>query len=104
MGSVSRERSGTGRNAKLASSSFVLCDFRGWAWQDPDVPRAPRGSTGSDPCWPRIPDFEVYFAVRISEPTYCADYETVVLDEIDDPMSAASKEVEVAREEKQRVV
>ena len=44
--------------------------------------------------YPRIRDFNVYLAVRVADQTYCADYETVVLDEIDDLMSCAGKSTE----------
>ena len=36
----------------------------------------------------------LYFAVRTSDQTYCAEYETPVLDEIDDLLSAKDKDVE----------
>jgi hypothetical protein len=37
--------------------------------------------------YPRIHYFMLYFAVRISDQTLCAEYETPVLDEIDDLFS-----------------
>ncbi len=36
----------------------------------------------------------LYFAVRTSDQTYCAEYETPVLEEIDDLFSAKDKDVE----------
>jgi hypothetical protein len=36
----------------------------------------------------------LYFAVRTSDQTHCAEYETPVLDEIDDLFSAKDKDVE----------
>ena len=44
--------------------------------------------------YPRIHYFMLYFAVRISDQTLCAEYETPVLDEIDDLFSARGKDVE----------
>jgi hypothetical protein len=43
----------------------------------------------------RIHNFDVYFALRIGEETYCGDYETVVLDEIKDLVSSEGKDVAV---------
>ena len=68
------------------------------------VRRVPRGPSIPISRYPRIRDFDVYFGLRVSEQTYCADYETVVLDEIDDLMSCNGKEVEVALDEKSKVV
>jgi hypothetical protein len=45
--------------------------------------------------YPQIHYYLLYFAVRISDQTYCAEYETPVLDEIDDLLSAKDKDVEV---------
>jgi len=44
--------------------------------------------------YPQIHYYLLYFAVRTSAQTYCAEYETPVLDEIDDPLSAKDKDVE----------
>jgi len=44
--------------------------------------------------YPQIHYYLLYFAVRTSAQTYCAEYETPVLDEIDDPLSAKNKDVE----------
>jgi hypothetical protein len=59
------------------------------------VRRVLRGSPIPISRYPRIRDFDVYFAVQLADQTYCADYETVVLDEIDDLMSCAGKDVGV---------
>ena len=45
--------------------------------------------------YPQIHYYLLYFAVRTSAQTYCAEYETPVLDEIDDLLSAKDKDVEV---------
>ena len=45
--------------------------------------------------YPQIHYYLLYFAVRTSDQTYCAEYETPVLDEIDDLLSAKDKDVEV---------
>jgi hypothetical protein len=44
--------------------------------------------------YPQIHYYLLYFAVRTSDQTYCAEYETPVLDEIDDLFSAKDKDVE----------
>jgi hypothetical protein len=44
--------------------------------------------------YPQMHDYLLYFAVRTSDQTYCAEYETPVLDEIDDLFSAKDKDVE----------
>ena len=44
--------------------------------------------------YPQIHYHLLYFAVRTSDQTYCAEYETPVLDEIDDLFSAKDKDVE----------
>jgi hypothetical protein len=44
--------------------------------------------------YPRIHYYLLYFAVRASDRTYCSEYETPVLDEIDDVFSAKDKTVE----------
>jgi len=44
--------------------------------------------------YPRIHYYLLYFAVRASDRTYCSEYETPVLDEIDDVFSAKDKDVE----------
>ncbi len=45
--------------------------------------------------YPQIHYYLLYFAVRVSDQTYCAEYETPVLDEIDDLFSAKDKDVGV---------
>jgi len=44
--------------------------------------------------YPRIRYYLLYFAVRASGRTYCSEYETSVLDEMDDVFSAKDKDVE----------
>jgi len=44
--------------------------------------------------YPQMHYYLLYFAVRTSDKTYCAEYETPVLDEIDDLFSAKDKDVE----------
>jgi hypothetical protein len=44
--------------------------------------------------YPRIHYYLIYVAVRASDQTYCSEYETPVLDEIDDVFSAKDKTVE----------
>lgn len=45
--------------------------------------------------YPQIHYYLLYFAVRVSDQTYCAEYETPVLDEIDDLFSAKDRDVGV---------
>lgn len=45
--------------------------------------------------YPQIHYYLLYIAVRTSNQTYCAEYETPVLDEIDDLFSAKDKDVDV---------
>ena len=45
--------------------------------------------------YPQMHYYLLYFAVRTSDQTYCAEYETPVLDEIDDLSSAKDKDVDV---------
>jgi hypothetical protein len=44
--------------------------------------------------YPRIRYYVLYFAVRAFDQMYCSEYETPVLDEIDDVFSAKDKDVE----------
>ncbi len=44
--------------------------------------------------YPQIHYYLLYLAVRTSDQTFCTEYETPVLDEIDDLFSAKDKEVE----------
>ncbi len=45
--------------------------------------------------YPQIHYYLLYFAVRVSDKTYCSEYETPVLDEIDDLFAAKDKDVEI---------
>jgi hypothetical protein len=45
--------------------------------------------------YPQIHYYLLYFAVRTSDQIYCAEYETPVLEEIDDLFSAKNKDVGV---------
>jgi len=44
--------------------------------------------------FPQIHYYMLYFAIRVSERTYCGEYETPVLDEINDLLAAKDKDVE----------
>jgi hypothetical protein len=44
--------------------------------------------------YPQIHYYLLYVAVHTSDQTYCAEYETPVLDEIDDLFSAKDKDIE----------
>jgi hypothetical protein len=50
--------------------------------------------------YPQIHYYLLYFAVRTSDQTYCAEYETPVLDEIDDLFSAKDQNVAVVLKSK----
>ena len=52
----------------------------------------------------RIHDFDVYFSLRTGQQRYCADYETVVLDEIKDLENADGKDLEVFLNQKKNKV
>lgn len=53
----------------------------------------------------RIHDFDVYFSLRAGQESYCVDYETVVLDEIQDLVGAEGKDLSVSlNTRKNRVV
>ena len=45
--------------------------------------------------YPQIHYYQLYFAVRVSDQTYCSEYETPVLEEIDDLLAAKDKDVEI---------
>jgi hypothetical protein len=45
--------------------------------------------------YPQIHYYMLYISLRISDQTYCSEYETPVLDEIEDVSSANDKTVEV---------
>jgi hypothetical protein len=46
----------------------------------------------------------LYISVRVSDQTYCSEYETPVLDEINDVLSANGKDVEVLLKDKRIIV
>lgn len=46
--------------------------------------------------YPQIHYYTLYFAVRIGDGTYCGEYETPVLNEIDDLFAAKDQDIEVA--------
>ena len=50
--------------------------------------------------YPQIHYYTLYFAVRGADQTYCGEYETPVLGEIDDLLSAKNKDVEIVLEHK----
>jgi len=50
--------------------------------------------------YPQIHYYLLYFAVRMSDNTYCAEYETPILDEIDDLFSAKYKDVDIVLKHK----
>lgn len=52
----------------------------------------------------RIQDFDVYFSLRAGKETYCVDYETVVLDEIQDLTDAEGKDLNVSLEPRKNKV
>ena len=52
----------------------------------------------------RIHDFDVYFSLRTGQQRYCADCETVVLDEIKDLENAEGKDLEIVVNEKKNKV
>ncbi len=54
--------------------------------------------------YPQIHYYMLYISLRISEQTYCSEYETPVLDEIEDVTSANGKSVEVVLKGKSIVI
>ena len=50
-----------------------------------------RSSTVSTTRSSRIHEFDVYFSIRIADQSYCGDYETPVLDEINDLLASRRK-------------
>ncbi|MDR3747278.1 MAG: hypothetical protein P4M04_03830 [Acidobacteriota bacterium] len=50
--------------------------------------------------YPQIHYYTLYFSVRDSDQTYCAEYETAIVDEIDDLFSAKNQNVEIVLERK----
>lgn len=47
----------------------------------------------------RIHDFDVYFSIHIADQSYCGDYETPVLDEINDLLASSGKLVRLRLDE-----
>ena len=45
--------------------------------------------------YPQIHYYMLYFALRVSDQTYCGEYETPVLDEIDDLLTCDGRDVDV---------
>jgi hypothetical protein len=45
--------------------------------------------------YPQIHYYVLYFALRVSDQTYCGEYETPVLDEIDDLLTCNGRDVDV---------
>lgn len=45
--------------------------------------------------YPQMHYYMLYFALRVSDQTYCGEYETPVLDEIDDLLTCNGKDVDV---------
>ena len=54
--------------------------------------------------YPQIHYYMLYISLRISEQTYCSEYETPVFDEIEDVTSANGKSVEVLLKGKSIVI
>ena len=54
--------------------------------------------------YPQIHYYMLYISLRISDQAYCAEYETPVLDEIDDVLSASGKDVEVVLKDKKIIL
>jgi hypothetical protein len=48
------------------------------------------------PRYPRIHDFDVYFSLRIGQQKYCVDYNTVVLDEIQELTRSEGKDLDIS--------
>ena len=54
--------------------------------------------------YPQIHYYMLYISVRVSDQAYCAEYETPVLDEIDDVPSANGEDVEVLLKDKRIIL
>jgi hypothetical protein len=54
--------------------------------------------------YPQIHYYMLYISIRVSDQTYCSEYETPVLDEINDVLSADGKEVEVVLRDKKIIL
>ena len=63
-----------------------------------------RGTILSTTRYSRIHDFDVYLSLRTGQETYCIDYETVVLDEIQDLASAEGKDLAISFDAKKSKV
>ena len=63
-----------------------------------------RGTILSTTRYSRIHDFDVYLSLRTGQETYCIDYETVVLDEIQDLASAEGKDLAISFDAKRNKV
>jgi len=50
--------------------------------------------------FPQIHYYMLYLAVRVADQTYCTEYETPVLEEIDDLFSVRDKDVELVLKRK----
>ena len=117
--------SGNGHAGLLRTSLVCFATFAAFCaigWHTPALARASsssarqtgrilvvrkelRGTFLSTTRYSRIHDFDVFFSLRIGEQTYCGDYETVVLDEINDLASSEGKDVEVTLDQsKKRVI
>jgi hypothetical protein len=51
-----------------------------------------------------IHEFDVYFSLRTGQETYCADYETVVLDEIQDLTNSQGRDLQISLDKKRNRV
>lgn len=65
------------------------------------VRKAPRSSIVCTTRYSRIRDFDVYLSIRIADQIYCGDYETPVLDEIDDLLASSGKLVRLKLNERE---
>lgn len=54
--------------------------------------------------YPHIHYYTLYVSIRVSDQTYCSEYETPVLDEINDVLSANGKEVELVLGDKKLIL
>ena len=68
------------------------------------VRRVLRGTFLCTTRYTRIHDFDVYFSLRTGQGAYCVDYETPVLDEIQDLASSEGKDIEISLDAKRNKV
>lgn len=61
------------------------------------------GSTLCTTWYSGIHDFDVYFSLRVDQ-HYCMDYETVVLDEINELVSDGARDIEILLDQKKTKV